>query len=291
MNIVIYIICFLLFVRYVFVLTKYIKTGVFKKKKYKGNILGIIAYTFLTILIIDFLILMVLVNKNIFIDVVAWIFFFSVLGVVFMYPWFWRSRIYESTASKNEEIVKKEIEDFTNKYGDSDTYDTLKLNYFRIPDDVKIDEVLNKIVYYLTNEQISFIHPNEHNNIHDVCNYLFQEDYVKLLLDNDSIYLTIEKVNSLLKKNKLKLEIKADTITKKDDDKIKARRYDLVPTVTYDLNTINEVIKKKLKDYELVTIMIYSKTSSIEYPTYYCIVKTSEYEKLFGKIREEKEND
>ncbi len=58
MEIVLYIICFLVLLRYSFVLYKYLKTGEFKKKVYKGNIIEVIAYSFLTFLIVCFLILM-----------------------------------------------------------------------------------------------------------------------------------------------------------------------------------------------------------------------------------------
>ena len=46
MEIILYIICFLILLRYDFVLYKYLKTGEFKKKVYKGNIIGVIAYSF-----------------------------------------------------------------------------------------------------------------------------------------------------------------------------------------------------------------------------------------------------
>ena len=70
--------------RYVFVLMKYLKTGEFKKKIYKGNILGIIAYSCLMVLIISFLILMILVSKDKSSDLLMWILFAAGLGTIVM---------------------------------------------------------------------------------------------------------------------------------------------------------------------------------------------------------------
>ena len=62
MEIVIYIIVLLILTRYAFVLAKYIKTGKFKKNKRGGHLVGIIAYSFLTVLLICILISAILKN-------------------------------------------------------------------------------------------------------------------------------------------------------------------------------------------------------------------------------------
>lgn len=269
--------------RYVFVLVKYIKTGEFKKKIYKGNMLGIIAYSCVTVLIISFLTLMILVSKDKSSDLVMWILFISGIFTLFAYPSFWMTRTAENSYSKNEEFKKVLNEEFKLKYGDEEEYDKLKHNYFDIPDDCVINDKFNELVSLITNEQITFIHPNEYKNVADVFSFLYQNDYMKLWGGNDSLPITCEKINSLLNKNNLDLKISEEDIIKDDNEFIKARRRDLVPTVIYDLNKINDIIKKHLNDYEIIEAQIYNRNSLCNYPTYYCIVKSSEYNNFFNK--------
>lgn len=288
MEIVLYIICFLVLLRYGFVLYKYLKTGEFKKKVYKGNIIGVIAYSFLTALIICFLILMALVSKDKSSDLLMWILFTSGLGTVVMYPWSWQQKIYNNAITKNKEIAKIMIEEFNNKYGNEE-YDKFKVEHFNITDDAVIDEKFNSLIAMITNNQISFIHPTQYKNIADVFASLYQQDYIKLLSGSESIDLTCEKVNSLLKKNSIEFNINSVDITKYDDDYIKARRKDFIPTMAYDLCKIDEIIKNNLNDYELVGFVIYNKEGKIEYPTYLCIMQKSNIDEFFKENSNEVE--
>lgn len=285
---ILYVIGFLVLFRYGFVLIKYLKTGEFKKKVYKGNILGIIAYSFLTIFIICFLILMILVNKDNSSDLVMWMIFISGLGMVLMYPWFWQQRLYDNARSKNIEYSKKINEEFILKYGD-EKYDKSNLKYFNIPDNVVIDDTFNSLVSIMTNDQISFIHPKEYKNIAEVFAFLYKKDYIKLITWNNSVDLTCDLVNSLLKNNNLNIELKSEEITQMDDKFIKARRKDLVSTIAYDLSKINEIIQNRLNNFELVAVEIIGKDEFINYPTYLCVVKTSEYNKFFDLNNNETE--
>lgn len=280
MEIVLYIICLLVLLRYGFVLYKYLKTGKFKKKVYKGNIIGVIAYSFLTVLIICFLILMALVSKDKSSDLLMWIIFAAGLGTVVMYPWSWQQRIYDNARTKNNEVAKIMNEEFNNKYGNEE-YDEFKVEHFNIEDNVIIDERFNSLISLITNNQISFIHPNQYKNIADVFANLYQQDYIKLLNGSESIDLTCEKVNDLLKKNNIDLKINSVDITKDDDEFIKARRKDFVPTMVYDLYKIDEMIKGKINDYELVAFLIYNKEGKVKYPTYLCIMQKSKYDDFF----------
>lgn len=280
MEIVLYIICLLVLLRYGFVLYKYLKTGEFKKKVYKGNIIGVIAYSFLTVLIICFLILMALVSKDKSSDLLMWIIFAAGLGTVVMYPWSWQQRIYDNARTKNNEVAKIMNEEFNNKYGNEE-YDEFKVEHFNIEDNVIIDERFNYLISLITNNQISFIHPNQYKNIADVFANLYQQDYIKLLNGSESIDLTCEKVNDLLKKNNIDLKINSVDITKDDDEFIKARRKDFVPTMVYDLYKIDEMIKGKINDYELVAFLIYNKEGKVKYPTYLCIMQKSKYDDFF----------
>lgn len=280
MEIVLYIICLLVLLRYGFVLYKYLKTGEFKKKVYKGNIIGVIAYSFLTVLIICFLILMALVSKDKSSDLLMWIIFAAGLGTVVMYPWSWQQRIYDNARTKNNEVAKIMNEEFNNKYGNEE-YDEFKVEHFNIEDNVIIDERFNSLISLITNNQISFIHPNQYKNIADVFANLYQQDYIKLLNGSESIDLTCEKVNDLLKKNNIDLKINSVDITKDDDEFIKARRKDFVPTMVYDLYKIDEMIKGKINDYELVAFIIYTKEGKVKYPTYLCIMQKSKYDDFF----------
>lgn len=265
---------------YVFVLTKYLKTGEFKKKVYKGNIIGVIAYSFFTVLIICFLILMALGSKDKSSDLLMWILFASGLGTFVMYPWSWQQRIYDNAGTKNKEVAKIMNEEFNNKYGNEE-YDKFKIEHFNIPDDAAIDEQFNSLISMITNNQISFIHPNQYKNIADVFASLYQQDYIKLLNGSESIDLTCEKVNSLLKKNSIEFNINSVDITKYDDEYIKARRKDFIPTMVYDLCKIDEIIKSNLNDYELVAFVIYNKEGKVKYPTYLCIMQKSKYDEFF----------
>jgi len=280
MEIVLYIICLLILLRYGFVLYKYLKTGEFKKKVYKGNIIGVIAYSFLTVLIICFLILMALVSKDKSSDLLMWIIFAAGLGTVVMYPWSWQQRIYDNARTKNNEVAKIMNEEFNNKYGNEE-YDEFKVEHFNIEDNVIIDERFNSLISLITNNQISFIHPNQYKNIADVFANLYQQDYIKLLNGSESIDLTCEKVNDLLKKNNIDLKINSVDITKDDDEFIKARRKDFVPTMVYDLYKIDEMIKGKINDYELVAFLICNKEGKVKYPTYLCIMQKSKYDDFF----------
>ena len=280
MEIVLYIICFLILLRYSFVLYKYLKTGEFKKKVYKGNIIGVIAYSFLTVLIVCFLILMVLVSKDKSSDLLMWILFVAALGTVVMYPWSWQQGVYDNARVKNKEVAKIMNNEFNNKYG-SEEYDEFKVEHFNIEDNVVIDERFNSLISLITNNQISFIDPNQYKNIADVFANLYQQDYIKLLNGSDSINLTCEKVNDLLKKNNIDLKINLVDITKDDDEFIKARRNDFVPTMVYDLYKFDEIIKEKINDYELVAFLIYNKEGKVKYPTYLCIMQKSKYDDFF----------
>ena len=280
MEIVLYVICFLLLLRYCFVLYKYLKTGEFKKKVYKGNIIGVIAYSFLTVLIISFLILMALVSKDKSSDLLMWIIFAAGLGTVVMYPWSWQQRVYDNARTKNKEVAKIMNDEFNNKYGNEE-YDEFKVEHFNIEDNVVIDERFNSLISLITNNQISFIHPNQYKNVADVFANLYQQDYIKLLNGSESIDLTCEKVNDLLKKNNIDLKINSADITKDDDEFIKARRKDFVPTMVYDLYKIDEIIKGKINDYELVAFLIYNKEGKFKYPTYLCIMQKSKYDDFF----------
>ena len=266
--------------RYVFVLMKYLKTGEFKKKIYKGNIIGIIAYSCLTVLIISFLILMILVSRDKSSDLLMWILFAAGLGTILMYPWSWQQRIYDNARTKNKEVAKIMNEEFNNKYGNEE-YDKFKIEHFNIPDDSVIDEKFNSLITIITNNQISFIHPTHYKNIADVFANLYQQDYIKLLNGSESIDLTCEKVNSLLKKNNIDFNINSGDITINDDEYIKARRKDFIPTMVYDLCKIDEIIKSNLNDYELVAFLIYNKERKVKYPTYLCIMQKSKYDDFF----------
>lgn len=157
MEIVLYIICFIVLIRYCFVLYKYLKTGEFKKKVYKGNIIGVIAYSFLTVLIICFLILMSLVSKDKSSDLVMWIIFASGFGTVVMYLWSWQQRVYDNARTKKSEVAKIMNEEFNNKYGNEE-YEEFKVEHFNIEDNVVIDERSNYLISLITNNHISFIH-------------------------------------------------------------------------------------------------------------------------------------
>lgn len=259
--------------RYIFVLIKYLKTGEFKKKIYKGNILGIIAYSSLTILIINFLIDMILVSKDISSDLVAIIILISGTFTVFSYPSFWIMRIKENNQKK-----------FELKYGSEEEYDKLKYTFLKVPDDCAIDDEVNVYVSLITNKQITSIHSNEYKNIKEVFLFLYQNDYMKLWDLNDTLTLTCEKINSLLKKNNLDLIINKEDIIKEDDNFIKERRKDLVSTITYDLNKINDIIKTHLNDYEIMEVQIYNKNSLLDYPAYYCLVKISKFHEYYNSF-------
>ena len=120
-----------------------------------------------------------------------------------------------------------------------------------------------------------------HQYFNDVFASLYQEDYIKLLNGSESIDLTCEKVNDLLKKNNIDLNINSADITKDDDEFIKARRKDFIPTMVYDLCKIDEIIKEKLNDYELVAFLIYNKEGKVKYPTYLCVMQKSKYDDFF----------
>ena len=288
MEIVLYIICFIVLLRYCFVLYKYLKTGEFKKKVYKGNIIGVIAYSFLTVLIICFLILMSLVSNDKSSDLLMWIIFASGLGTVIMYPWSWQQRVYDNARTKNNEVAKIMNEEFNNKYGNEE-YDEFKVEHFNIEDNVVIDERFNSLISLITNNQISFVHPNQYKNIADVFASLYQRDYIKLLNGSESINLTCEKVNDLLKKNNIDFKINSIDITMNDDEFIKARRKDFVPTMVYDLCKIDEIIKEKTNNYELVAFLIYNKEGKVKYPTYLCVMKKSKYDDFFKVNNDEVE--
>ena len=285
MDIVLYIICFLILLRYGFVLSKYLKTGEFKKKVYKANIIGVIAYSFLTVLIICFLILVTLISKDkssdLLIVIIIGIMFIAGLGTIIMYPWYWQQRVYNNARSKNKEVASKMNEAFNAKYGNEE-YNEFKVEHFNIEDNVVIDERFNSLISLITNNQISFIHPNQYKNIADVFVNLYQEDYIKVLNGSESVDLTCVKVNELLKKNNIDLNINSADITKDDDEFINARRKDFIPTMAYDLYKIDEIVKSKINDYELVAFLIYNKEGKIKYPTYLCVMQKSKYDDFFN---------
>ena len=280
MEIVIYILCFFVLLRYCFVLFKYLKSGEFKKKIYKGNIIGLIAYSFLTVLIICFLILMTLTIKDKSSELLMWFMFVAMLGTVVMYPLSWRQRVYTNAGVKNREVFDIIKTEFNNKYGNEE-YDKFKVEHFDIADDVAIDERFNSLITLITNNQISFIHPKQYKNIADVFASLYQQDYIKLLNGSESIDLICEKINSLLKRNAIDFNINSLDITKYDDEYIKARRKNFVPTMAYDISKIDEIIKSNLDDYELVAFLIYNKEGKLNYPTYLCIIQKSKYDEFF----------
>lgn len=290
MEIVLYVACFLILLRYCFVLYKYLKTGEFKKKVFRRNYKGVIAYSFLTVLIICFLILMILVSKDKSSDLLMWIIFASGLGTVITYPLFWRQRMYDNARAYNKEVAKIMNDEFNNKYGNEE-YDKFKVEHFNIEDSVDIDDQFNSLISLITNNQISFIHSKQYKNIADVFANLYQQDYIKLLNGSESIDLTCEKVNDLFKKNNIDLKISSVDITKDDDEFIKARRKDFVPTMVYDLCKIDEIIKGKINDYELVAFLIYNKERKVKYPTYLCIMQKSKYDDFFKVINNRVEVD
>ena len=278
--------------RYVFVLKKYLKTGEFKKKIYKSNILGIIAHSFLTILIISFLIFAILLIKDRSSDLVMWIIFGSGLVTIIMYLWFWQQRTYDNARIKNIQINQKMNEEYRLKYGDDEKYTKSKLNYLVIPDDSEINDKFNTMISIITNKQISFIEQNEYKNVSEVFSFLCQKDYMKLSWINDSISLTCEGINSLLKNNNLNLEIKLEDIIKDDDEFIKARRRDMVSTLIYDLNKINDIIKNRLKNYEIITAHIYNDNSVFfQYPIYLCVLQTSEFNDFIDENENKESNE
>ncbi len=282
MEIILYIICLLLLLRYVFVLYKYLKTGVFKKKVYKGNSIGVIAYSFLTVFIICFLLLMILVSKDKSSDLLMWILFISGFGTFIMYPCVWQQRLYDSAEIKRKEYAKIMNEKFNNKYGNEE-YDEIKFEYFNIFADTVVDKQFNSLISMITNNQISFIHPNQYKNITDLFSSLYQQDYVKLLYESESIDLICEKVNNLLKKNNIDFNINSIDVTKNDDEYIKARRKDFISTMIYDLCKIDEIIKSSLNDYELLVVNIYNKEGEIDYlvHSYLCVVQKLKYDDYF----------
>ena len=223
---------------------------------------------------------MALVSKDKSSDLLMWIIFAAGLGTVVMYPWSWQQRIYDNARTKNNEVAKIMNEEFNNKYGNEE-YDEFKVERFNIEDNVIIDERFNSLISLITNNQISFIHPNQYKNVADVFANLYQQDYIKLLNGSESIDLTCEKVNDLLKKNNIDLKINSADITKDDDEFIKARRKDFVPTMVYDLYKIDEMIKGKINDYELVAFLIYNKEGKVKYSTYLCIMQKSKYDDFF----------
>lgn len=92
-----------------------------------------------------------------------------------------------------------------------------------------------------------------------------------------------------MKKNNIDLKINSVDITKNDDEFIKARRKDFVPTMVYDLYKIDEIIKEKINDYELVAFLIYNKEEKVKYPTYLCIMQKSKYDDFFKVNNDEVE--
>ena len=267
-DIIMCILCFLVFAKYAFVIHKYQKTGKFKKKKYKSNISEIIAYSFFTTLIILFLISMILVSKNKFNDLIAILIFISTLGTFITYPLSW---LVNSSNNKHEAYITNRKE-FINKYGNK-KYDEFEIECAYIPDNISLDEHFSALIKIITNNQISFTPPNSYKNIVDVFEYLYEQDYIKLLHENISITLNCENINSLLKKNKIDFIINQTDITKYDDEHIKARRKDFIPTGVYDLCKIDETIKRNLNDYRLLAIILNDEESNIEYPRYLCIIK------------------
>ncbi len=288
MEYVLYVICFLLLVRYGFVLYKYLKTGEFRKKAFKGNIVGIIAYSCLIVLIICFLLLMALSSKDKSSDLLMWITFIAGIGTVVAYPAFWLTKASYKERAKNIQTIEKMNEAFDSKYGSAE-YDEFKVSHFDIADNVQCDERFIYLISLITNNQISFVHKEQYKNAADVFADLYKQDYITFLYGTESIDLMCEKVNSLLKKNNKDLVINPADITKDDDEFIKARRRDLVPTMVYDLYKIDNIIKSKLDDYELVAFKMYSVNGISRYPTYLCVIEKSKYEKFFNDMKNEME--
>ena len=283
MKIFVYIICFLLFLRYCFVLYKYIKTKEFRKRVYKGNVVEVIAYSFVMVLIISFLILFSLVLEDKTNDIVTLILILSGIGALYMCPWAWLRRMGDKSREKQEEVVKAINKEFDDKYGNIE-YDKFKCKCFLIDDNIPIGEQFNTFISIITNDQISFIHPDQYKDIADVFASLYQQDYVKLLAGTESIELTCEIINDILNKNKIDFKINTEDITKDDDEFIKNRRKDYAPTLANDISKISEIIDRELDDYKLLVLSLVSVDGTKHYPIYICIVRASKYEEFNKSI-------
>lgn len=281
MECVLCLIGILILFRYFYILIRYIKTKEFKKKKFEGNILGMVAYTFLVIFIVNILILLILVSHDTVNIINMWIIFLSGLFTVILYPGYWIVYLKQKNRDKKLSYYKEVDTKLNNKYGSNDKYNLVNMFIFDIPYDAEINEHFNSLISILTNNQISFFHPKEYKSVIDVYSYLYLNDYFKKWNGNDSIYLTCLKVNSMLKKTGIKLNIKVEDIEKDDDSYIKLRRKDMVPTLYYDLNKINEYIKKHSKGYELVATQITDPDSNEILDVFMCIGKSDQLNKFF----------
>ena len=125
MEYIIYLIGLLILIRYFYILIKYIKIKEFKKKKFEGNILGLIACTMLTIFIINILILMILVNHNIENDINMWFIFLSGIFSIFLYPCYWVLCLREKNRIKSVNYYNEIDNKIKNKYGDNNIYNII----------------------------------------------------------------------------------------------------------------------------------------------------------------------
>lgn len=287
MDIVIYIICFLIVLRWGYVLFKFLKTGEFKKKKYvkdeayEGNIIGVLAYTCLRVVIICFLILMVLVSQDKSSDLVMWLLFIFGIFVLFAYPAYWLTRTSDKAKEKNMNQMKQAEQDFITKYGDYETYDVAHFEIINYSINAKLDDKGLKVVNMITDSKLS-INPIEILDITEFFDSLYQQDFIKIIYKNQSLSSTCENVNSILSKKQLDFKIDPQDILKKDDDFIKQRRQDSINTIQYDLNVINDLIKEK--GYVIMCL------SNINYNySYISIVKDNELQKFLKELEEKNE--
>lgn len=281
MSIVILIVGLIILIRYIYIFVKYIKTKEYKNKKFEGNVLGLIAYTVLTIFMISILIMIYLIKDG-FLNIIniEIAFITGVLSII-LYSLYYIVYFREKNRLNKKNYYKHVNNKLYEKYGDSEKYDYSNLFIFNIQYNAILDKKFNELVSSLTNEQISFFHPKEYNNILDVYSYLYLNDYITVFNINDSIYLICQKINTILKKLDIDITIKEKTIMKNDDQFIKQRRHDLFPTIYYDLNIINEYIKKHKKDYELIISRIYNPDTQEMLGAYLAIAKSSSLKPLF----------
>ena len=280
MDIFIGLICLLIFIRYVYVLVKYIKKKEFKKKVLKANTIGIIGYTLLTIFIINMLLIFLMAAKDKESEILLWSVFILGPLIALFYILYYFQRWDEVVELNAKEKQKERRQELETKYGDKDAYNTVETDTLIIPGDIIIEERFNKLTYILTNKQISFVHPKEYNNVEEFLANLYDKDYLKQWHPGDSVSYICENVNTLLKKNNIELTISKDDVTKDDDDFIKARRKDLFPTAAYDISKVNEIIKKETGKYQILRIQLTKGKMLKNYPIYIAIVDYAEYKKF-----------
>ena len=146
MCIIIGVICFLIILKYGFVLAKFLKTGEFKKKKYirgkayVGNIIGVIAYTCITIVIVSLLILMILISQDKKSDLIMWFIFIFGIFALLAYPIYWLARASDKAKEEKTVQLKQVADEFIEKYGDPQIYDVLNFDAVDCYSDEKLDD-------------------------------------------------------------------------------------------------------------------------------------------------------